>query len=221
MQAGRRQSERARRSNDITSPHFTQELKHMAKPVRPKKEKVKPAPSNVTAGLVQHWGRELSKTQMAVTEAMGVHRSRVKAAKNAGVDTKALLAGLQMRKRDPEEVMAEVKNGLRYLAFLGLPIGAQAGLFSNDGEIADQLTDTERAQQAEWEAQVAGYSAGRAGQHRDANPHPPGTPHHVAWDEHYLKGQAAIAAEMGPGVTPISEGRRQRQGNPEDGRISA
>ena len=46
---------------------------------------------------------------------------------------------------------------------------------------------------------VKGLRAGKSGFSRTSNPYAPGSEEHVAYDNNWLEGQKAIAAEMGDG----------------------
>ncbi len=157
--------------------------------------------------------RRVSLRRRDLEEAQGRYRAEVKAAKSAGLSTKLLLEALAARARDPDELAAEQQQRARYFAWLALPVGTQAALFA--GAADDALTEPQSTEQALWEADDAGYRAGRAGHPRDETPHPLGSVFHVEWDKGYLRGQAFIAAEMGPDSTN-QQGRRGAASNPED-----
>lgn len=152
---------------------------------------------------------------------------RFKQAKKAGFNTKALQKAIAARQEDPEVVAQEMSDQIEYLHWSGVKIpGFQPDLFA-DGErpTVDGLTEQERAEEERFTAEQKGYATGRAGGHRtDTNPYETGSENHVEFDKGWLRGQAAIAREMGPDAGKPKErkaerpagGARRKRGNPED-----
>lgn len=151
-----------------------------------------------------------------------------KQAKKAGFNTKALQKAIAARQEDPEVVAQEMSDQIEYLHWSGVKIpGFQPDLFA-DGErpTVDGLTEKEREEEALWTAEQLGYATGRAGGKRvETNPHPAGSPLYVQYDNGWVRGQTAIAREMGPDAGKAAKekkaerpagGARRKRGNPED-----
>ena len=190
------------------------------KPGRPKKAAIGDNSATAeTKGLLLEHQRKLTETLRALEEAQSTHKHAAKAAKAAGLNADLILRAIKDRRKDPAELVAKHNTYLRYCRWMGMAIGQQGELFGEGNLVGDDhLTEVEDEEHRLWECGEAGYSAGRSGQDRtSANPHPAGSEPHVAWDHGYLKGQAAIAAEMGPNVTkaPFNRGKARRA-NPED-----
>lgn len=145
------------------------------------------------------------RTQRRATdEANGVLRSIVKRAKSAGVNTKEMIAAVMATKLDPEVVAADMRDRIRYLALVRMPI-TQVDLF--EGLVLNDVTSKTAAEDDVWTAQEAGYRAGRHGVRVDESPYMPGTEAFVEWQSWWLKGQTAIAKELGDNAEQADAGR--------------
>ena len=163
-------------------------------------------PAELDKGTFLEHARNATISLRELEEAQSRHQQVLKKAKAAGCNPKVLMKVIRAR-RDPEAAGLELQAELRYRQWIGLPLGTQSSMFDDANAGDEHLTDRDRLDQAIFDADEAGYKAGRSGQGRDDNPHPAGTETHVQWDKSYLKGQAAIAAEMGENVTQITAAR--------------
>lgn len=142
-------------------------------------------------------------------EANGVLRSLLKRAKAAGMDTSEITAAVSIKAQmETEEAAAKLKTRLRYLSLLNMPISADS-LY--DGFGTQVTSKTEEADQA-WEANDAGYRAGRHGAPIEECQYPHESPLGIEWNAGWRRGQRAIAAEMGPDTksADTSRGRPKR-----------
>jgi hypothetical protein len=137
-------------------------------------------------------------------EAAGVYRRAIKKAKQDGVNTKQMIAALAAKKHDVDKVRGNLRDYVRYLSVINMPMHQQ-DLFAAAPEPAAPIVT--EGEHAEWEAATEGRSAGRAGADRAINPHPPGSATFAAWDKSWSTGQESIAAEM----TPQARGGRPRK----------
>lgn len=160
-----------------------------------------PPGSNLTPDTFVEGFLELMRLKRAVDEATGKYRAARKRLEGQGADLKALALVEGWRKLDADEVEQRLRKSLQYAAWLSMPIGSQPSLFADLPH--DKPGEKMRAEQARWAAEEAGYMSGKAGGDRNEdNPYPPGTENHVAWDEGWVRGQAAIAEGMRPSRKP-------------------
>jgi hypothetical protein len=152
--------------------------------------------------------RQYRSQRRVVDEENGVLGAFVKRAKAEGMNIDALRWVVRAIKKDPEVVIAFLRDAIRYATILKMDI-PQGSLF--DGWTAD-VTSHSRADDELWEAGDAGYYAGRHGHPLEDNPYPPGSPLAAAYATDWHKGQAAIAREMGETGAQITA----RRGAPED-----
>lgn len=152
-------------------------------------------------------------TARKLAEAQADHRNAMKRAKAAGVNNKAMTEAIAMTKEDQVVVEAHHRDLVRYLAWLGSPLGTQGALF---GVSDDAARPTEKAQteHTAWAAKEAGYEAGASGTARDQCPYEPGSPLHAQWDEGWREGETRIIRDLGTGQT--RKRGRKGKGNPED-----
>lgn len=167
--------------------------------------------SNVSNEAIAQFAIEAGKAQREIDEATGRKRAVLKRAKAAGVDTKALLAALALKKLDPDVVLQQQRDLIRYVGIIApyVPM-TQAELFQG----LDTAPLAERAAQdmTTWEAEERGYNAGIAGGGMDDCPFEPGTPAYVAFHEGFIRGQSVIAERMGPaGATQARTSRTKRR----------
>lgn len=175
----------------------------MAEKLTPNKDHNTP-PANKATFLLHM--RKAAQAKTVLEEATAAFNIVIKAAKNEGVNTKSLKAALKARRLDPDEVAKQVRDFERYMSWMGLPVGAQAALFEDDAD--EHTTEREDADQREWEAAEAGYRAGKGGEKADTCPFPDGSELNQVWTKQWLRGQAAIAAQMGPGVENVGAPKR-------------
>ncbi len=157
------------------------------------------------AGLRDY--KRLRRVQDEASSAVRTHLKRLKA---EGHNTKAVIAAAAAEKRDPDEVKAEIRDTAHLLVLR--KVLSFAELLAE----TDDLNVTQKAQDAddEWDAEDKGYRAGRHGADRAENPYITGTELAVIWDAWWIKGQRAIANEMGPGAkqADASKARPRRGG---------
>lgn len=131
-------------------------------------------------------------------------------AKSDGVDLDALRDVIRLSKLDPDAAMERLRKMRAYGKWTGLPIGTQLDMFA-EVALADEPSEAAAAELREFDAEEAGFDAGKAGKHRvDDNPHPAGTPHYAAFDRGYLRGQRMIADKLGENARPASTRRTRR-----------
>ena len=158
--------------------------------------------------------RRVKRLKRDVDEANGVYRAELKALKAAGHNTKALIAAMNAEKRDPDQVKADIRDTAHLLALR--KVISFAELLAE----TDDLNVTHKAQQDDdqWDAEDKGYRAGRHGADRAENPYDAGSELAETWDRWWVKGQAAIANEMGPGAKTADASRaRPKRGAAGDG----
>lgn len=160
------------------------------------------------------WMRQIQLQQRVGNEDNGVLRNIYKRAKNAGEKVDVMRWVIrQLKAKSPEEIVEDLKEAIRLLTIRRVEITPDSlfdGLdlrVSNEGRHQDDI----------WDAQVKGYQAGRLAVKVDECPyHPPGSELHTAWLDHWHKGQAAIARELGPDAQQADASRqrpsRRKQG---------
>lgn len=168
-------------------------------------------PSNVSNEAIAQFAIEAGTAQREIDEATGRKRAVLKRAKAAGVDTKALLAALALKRRDPDDVLTEQRNIIRYAGIIAphLPM-SQAELF--EGLDQRPLADKAARQMQEWDADERGYAAGLNGGSMDDCPAAPGTPVYVRFHAGFMRGQAVIAERMGDNAKPANTRAAKRRG---------
>lgn len=143
-------------------------------------------------------------------------RSIYKSAKKAGINTDMLQIQIANREREPEAVLQDTKDFLRFGNLFAMPL-TQDDLFPDDVLITGlDPTSAEGRKQAVFDAGNAGLRAGKAGFEIDANPF-----HQVqdneefaAWSSNWHAGQAHLAKGL---TQPTVTGMRGNGANPEDG----
>lgn len=126
----------------------------------------------------------MDKAHEAYKQARGEFRSAFKTAKADGCNIDAMKEAHRLSKLDQLEVVQDFRDLGRILRIMEAPIGTQFGLFP-EVELPKPVN-----------AVLAGQHAGKNGEPRVNNPHPPGTPEYEQWDGGWLEKQAAIAEEM-------------------------
>ena len=179
-----------------------------------------PAPgNNVTDALRREAFWACVKTANALASAQANHRNEVKRWKEQGVDPSEIGLALKARKQDPGDLLQGLRGQSRMLIVAGILPDLRETLFA--GLDVAPPTEKEARQADANKARDEGYFAGKDGDRRDNNPHPPGSDLHVEWDYGYMEGQAAIAARMDPDAPaagravvaqPRQRGRRRADG---------
>lgn len=133
-------------------------------------------------------------------EAQGKLRSILKDAKGHGINTKAMIQGVAFTKIEPDEVRSELRDVIEIVQLLRIEV-SQSDLFEG---MDLRVTEKTVREDDVWEADDAGYRAGRYGARVEDCKYPAGTELHVHWLAAWHKGQASIAHELGPNVKPAS-----------------
>jgi ribosome modulation factor/uncharacterized protein (UPF0335 family) len=143
------------------------------------------------------WIRQIRQQTRICDEETGVLRNLFKRAKSDGMNTAAMRAAIRASKLDSDEVESGLRDQLRYMAIIHVGVNKEA-LF----DWSDTVTSKTEHEDKLWEADDAGYRAGRHGVKTDDCPpsFPPGSELHVHWLASWHKGQAAIARELGDNV---------------------
>lgn len=88
------------------------------------------------------------------------------------------------------------------------PVGLQASMDLTAGHGVPDLNVQELKR-----VDNEGFKAGKAGSKRDGNPYTPGTEAYARFDTAWMRGQAEIAASMGPGAG-AADGEKRGRGRP-------
>jgi hypothetical protein len=139
--------------------------------------------------------REITASRKVLEEAQNEHRLVCKRWKGRGINIKATIEVIQLRKQEPEVVMAHFRDVFRYGRIEKAEFAMQ--------DLFAQVRDTDptgKAQEehAEFQVAEAGYIAGRRGFPAGDAPHQPGTKGHQVWMRAWHEGQAHLVARMGP-----------------------
>lgn len=155
------------------------------------------ARSNVSPQFVAQAERDFVESLEKLETAKGKHRNLLKQLKAGGINIDMLKTVVSLKRQDPEDVLGNQKDFIRYAKILALPIGAQLTLL--DEEMPDdELGDEDRQQQEAWDAGQQGLNAGKAGKPESDNKHTPGSLAFAAWAEGHRRG-TAIRTEGGVG----------------------
>lgn len=168
---------------------------------------------NLSNETIQKHIRFCSDAKSQLEEASGIYRAALKAAKAAGCNQKQLVAVLNDRKKDADQLVIEMRDYVRYAGLVGIAI-KQGDLFPVDSY---KVAEAAAQEMEEWQIEEAGCAAGKGGAERGDNKYPPGSPSFAAWDRGYLRGQKMIAAAMGKGgkVASTRKGpRKPRETSP-------
>lgn len=175
------------------------------------------------------WMRQYQTQKRSCQEANGVLRNIVKRAKADGINVTAMIATCEATKLDPDTVVKNVHDTVRYMSLRSIPVTAEA-IFQNWDT---RITEKSQAEDDIWTAEDQGYKAGRHGAAVESCTYHPGTELHVAWMTWWHRGQEAMAKELGPdavqasaekrprGRPPGSTGRRRRGANGADAQAAA
>jgi hypothetical protein len=177
---------------------------------------------NVPPETFLHHYREIRDCKRAHADTgMAVARAK-KSAKGAGIDLDALKMLEKLADLDTDEAELQLRNLRIYARWIELPIGMQTNFFGEPEPAT--VSAKAAAEQREWDARDKGAADGRAGHERDNNPHLVGSPERAAYDRGWidgnkiwLKGQAKIAAEMGPATTTNGSGKSKANGSTANG----
>jgi ribosome modulation factor len=168
-------------------------------------------PTPVNNDAILDWMRQYQTQKRRCDEENGVLRNIVKRAKADGINAKEMIQTVADSKLDPDKVQADLRDRLHYMALRGMPVH-QDDLF---GGMDLTVTAKSKSLDDAWDAEDTGYRAGRHGATREDCPYPFGSENYGHWIEFWLKGQAAIAREMGENheIASTSRARPARQPN--------
>jgi ribosome modulation factor len=140
-------------------------------------------------------------------EENGVLRNLIKRAKADGVNTKAMIETVKLTRLDPEVVAQDLKDQLRYMQIIRIPLTAEDLLAGWDAEVSSRQSREDDL----WDADDKGYRAGRNADDIGSVPYDDAE-RAQHWTAAWHKGQAAIARELGPDVKQgdASKARPQR-----------
>lgn len=152
------------------------------------------------------WIRQIRHQGRRCDEENGVLRNLFKRAKADGINTAAAREAIKATKLDLDVVESDLRDTLRYMAIIRVPVSKEK-LF----DWSDAVTSKTEHEDSLWEADDAGYRAGRHGVRTEDCPpqFKPGSELYVHWLESWHKGQAAIAREMGEHVKPANPSRER------------
>jgi len=153
------------------------------------------------------WIRQYRTQKRKCDEENGILRNVVKRAKADGINVKSMVAAVAATKLDPDEVLSDLRDTIRYMTIVRIPIVQEALFTGWDIE----ATQKSRAEDDLWDAEEAGYTTGRAGRPITESPYESGTELDVRFGEYWHKGQASIAKELGEGVKQASASRARPQ----------
>lgn len=155
--------------------------------------------------------RDIADKDMPLEEAKAALKSEIQAAKSSGINVSALKLIGKLRKMEPRDAQAFMRDTIRYMRWLGVNLLDQEELFDIGAPTAG-LTEKVIATQAAWEAGHQGYKAGKAGHPLDANPYAPGTETNQRWVAEWYDG-ADDSTQNAKDIQPKDDGGG---GNPED-----
>lgn len=154
---------------------------------------------------IAEWVRKIAPAKRKVQEANGVYRALLKKADSDGMNTKALIRAMNNKKKEVEEIATDLRDELRYMAVMRMPIAASDIYNGWDDRVTEKTTHADMV----WDANDKGYKAGRAGATVESCEYPGGSELHVAWVKAWHDGQAANVAELGEDTTVVSAARER------------
>lgn len=159
-------------------------------PATPKSEEVDVAVGSLLSGdnmpkikdLSYHYQNILGLMEKAASAQSRVSEAK-KRAKEAGVDTGALMTAMKLTRLDPLDLAALLKQQAALMSELGLPV--QMTLFEP------------KYGSVEAQAAAEGSAAGKAGRTPDTDRWPEGTPGHADYMRSWNDEQAILAKRLG------------------------
>lgn len=115
----------------------------------------------------------------------GEYGSACRLAEDDGVQVDSIHLARNLDKQDRIEVARLYQNTGRVLRLMDSPLATQLDMFT-DVTVPPPENPV-----------IAGEAAGKRGDDRDINPHVPGSEAYVLFDNAWMRGQSAIAQEMG------------------------
>jgi hypothetical protein len=165
--------------------------------------------TNVTDATIRKHVQALTGLKLSADSAHAEYRAGLKAAKRDGINTGQFIAAMGAKKREIEDVTADLRNYVRYLSLVNMPV-TQTDLFGsskNTEEAEDEAG--ELSEHKRWEAEQAGFKAGTEGHLKESNRHTAGSELHQAWHSGWMRGQTqnAMGEKASPGVKKASTRR--------------
>jgi ribosome modulation factor len=168
--------------------------------------------TNVPDAVIQKHVRLLTGLKLSADSAHAEYRAGLKAAKSDGINTGQIIAAMGAKKRELEDVVADMKNYVRYLSLVNMPV-TQTDLFGSStnqpDDSDDEGEDGELTEHLRWETEQVGFKAGSDGHLKESNPHFAGSARNQAWHEGWMRGQKqnAMGEKASPGVKKASTRR--------------
>lgn len=157
----------------------------------------------------QNWMRDIQIQQRRGNEENGVLRNMYKKAKSEGESVDDMRAVLRMLKsKTSDEILVSLRNQIRYLMLRSVQVTASDLFEAFEVDLPNSIKHNDDI----WEAEDKGYRAGRNNVEIKENPYGAGSENFVHWEEHWHKGQASIAREMGPDALVNTTRTRPRSG---------
>ena len=151
--------------------------------------------------LIRPLYEDLEIANHARAAANSAYRTQLKAAKKAGINIDALTKALALQKREPDDVTKEFTDLNRYLAWLGIPVGTQLGLFDETRTVATAAEDFAKrpisTEASIAKAKTEGFDAGHEAKNKAENPYEEGSPEALAWDAEWDRAQEKRARSLG------------------------
>jgi len=138
-------------------------------------------------GVISTRRNAMQRAQETAKQRTGEYRSALRAAKEDGCNTDAMLLAHKLDKMDPIEVALLYRDTGRVLRLDESKLATQLNLFADVAAPAPE------------NPVLAGEAAGKRGDPRESNPHLPGSNDYVLYDSAWQQGQESIAATLGRG----------------------
>lgn len=135
--------------------------------------------------------REITASKAALEKSQGDHRNVCKRWKGHGINVKALIEVIQLRRQEPETAVAHFRDVFRYGRIEKAEFAMQLNLFNEVKDV--EPTTKAREQHAEFEAEEAGFVAGRRGFGNETAVGKPGDKAYALWMKGWKRGQKEIA----------------------------
>jgi hypothetical protein len=168
------------------------------------------AGGNITKQSLYEFIERETKLDESIGEAQYTVRALKKDKKNlralivaAGFDLSMFDRTRQMMAIPYEQREAEFKELLRNMAWMGMPIGTQTEMFSQEETAVPPEIQISRVRDA-------GRTAGKLGRERSANPWPAGQLLYQEWDSSWLAGKEEAAQSATPAAPKRGPGRPKK-----------
>jgi ribosome modulation factor len=167
--------------------------------------------SNVSDVTIRRHCRACHSKKAAADAANGEYRSALKAAKADGVDPSDVTWYIATKKRDAEEVNAELRRRARVAETMDMGLDLQPSLFPDPaaakvGAARARRNNAGPPAHVTARARTLGRAAGAGGISKEACPYPGGSAEADAWSEGWGESQAGIVKGMAPPNGEAAEG---------------